>query len=154
MSHSFSCVYLHIVFSTKKRMNFFQNPDFRNRLHTYLAGIVNNQNCVPIEIGGPSDHIHALIKINHSIAIGAAVKEMKRISSLWVNEQTCNCGKFAWQEGFSAFSVSESIKDRVRLYIRNQEEHHRRLTFEEELSLLLKMHGFPPVERGALNGGL
>jgi len=141
LSHSFSCVYLHVVFSTKDRQNFFQDPDFRERLHSYLGGTIAKLDCVPVEIGGPANHVHALIKLNHSITIGEMVKEMKRVSALWANDQVDNGGHFRWQAGFSAFSVSESIVERVRLYIRNQEEHHRRLTFAEELSLLLESPG-------------
>ena len=137
MSHSHGKVFIHIVFSTKNRMNFFQNHEFRKRMHAYLAGIVRARDCIPIEIGGYSDHVHALIGLANDLSIAEVTKEMKRVSTPWVNGQTCNCGRFSWQEGYSAFSVSESVLPRVVEYIINQEEHHRRMTFDEELRVLL-----------------
>ncbi len=152
MSHSYSCVFVHIVFSTKNRMSYFQNPDLRSGLHAYLGGLARKKNCIPVAIGGYVDHVHALLTMHNAISVGEVVKDMKRLSTLWVREQVCNSGKFTWQEGFSAFSVSDSVVPRVVRYIRNQEEHHRALSFEEEMRAILDKSSSPRCAEGATGG--
>jgi len=137
MSHSFSCVFVHVVFSTKNRMCFFQNEELRLRLHAKLGVLIKNKNCTPVAVGGYVDHVHALIMMHNGVSIGEVVKDVKRLSSGWVNDQVANSGKFTWQEGFSVFSVSESVVQRVVRYIQNQPEHHRGLTFEEEMNEIM-----------------
>jgi len=149
MSHSYSCVFVHVVFSTKNRMCFFQNEDLRERLHAHLGQLIKNKNCTPVTVGGYVDHVHALIMMHNGVSIGEVVKDVKRLSSVWVNGQVCNAGKFSWQEGFSVFSVSELIVPRVVSYIRNQQEHHRKRTFEEEMNEIMSprratVPGVPP----------
>ena len=137
MSHSLGRVFVHVVFSTKNRMHFFQNQDFRRRMHAYLAGILKSRECIPIEVGGHVDHVHVLTCLANSISVAELTKELKRVSTIWVNGQTCNCDRFSWQEGYSAFSVSQGLLARAVDYIREQEEHHRRMTYEEEIRALL-----------------
>ncbi len=143
MSHSFSCVYLHIVFSTSRRMSFFQPQDLRESMHAHVGSIIRGLECEPVEVGGPADHIHILLRMGRTDSIGTLVKEIKRRSSIWTNEQAFTRARFSWQNGYAAFSVSESMVGVVRDYIRNQWDHHRRLSFQEEFTLLLRKHGIP-----------
>ncbi|MBU1410528.1 IS200/IS605 family transposase [Myxococcota bacterium] len=141
MGHSFSCTYLHIVFSTSRRIPFFHDSEFRGRMHAFVGGIIRSLQCVPVEIGGPADHIHILLKIDRTHSIGEIVKEIKRISTIWVNNSSTGIQPFSWQTGYAVFSVSQSLLTAVRTYISKQMEHHSRLTFEQEFSLLLEKHG-------------
>lgn len=93
---------------------------------------------VPIEINGVSDHVHLLVKLRPTISVSDFLSKLKSNSSGWAKRQTK--GRFAWQERYGAFTVSESQVDNVRLYIRNQERHHQKMTFEEEFKALLKAH--------------
>jgi REP element-mobilizing transposase RayT len=99
MGHSFSCAYLHIVFSTSRRIAFFQDPGFRGRLHAFIGGIIRSLHGEPIAIGGPADHLHILLKIDRNHSIGEIVKEIKRVSTLWVNNQSAAIPRFSWQTG-------------------------------------------------------
>jgi REP element-mobilizing transposase RayT len=93
---------------------------------------------VPIEINGVEDHVHLLVKIKPVIAVSDFLRELKATSSGWSKKKTK--GRFAWQARYGAFTVSESQVDRVRLYIQNQEEHHRKFSFEEQFKALLRAH--------------
>lgn len=93
---------------------------------------------VPIEINGVEDHVHLLVKIKPVIAVSDFLRQLKANSSGWANKKTK--GRFSWQRRYGAFTVSESQVDRVRLYVRNQEEHHRKVSFEEEFKALLRAH--------------
>ena len=93
---------------------------------------------IPIEINGVSDHVHLLVKLRPTISVSDFLSKLKSNSSGWAKRQTK--GRFAWQERYGAFTVSESQVDNVRLYIRNQEKHHQKMTFEEEFKALLKAH--------------
>lgn len=95
---------------------------------------------VPEAVGGVSDHVHLLVGLRATHCLADVMCEVKSVSSRWVHE-TPGCGRFAWQEGYGAFTVSESQRIAVRRYIENQEEHHRTRTFREEYLELLKRHG-------------
>jgi REP element-mobilizing transposase RayT len=136
MAGTYTNLLYHIVFSTKDRRQLIK-PTIEERLYKYMGGIIRGLGGVGLEIGGVDDHIHILVKFKPTIALSDAVRDIKANSSKWLNEQA-KIYKFAWQDGFSAFTVSESQVERLRRYIRNQKTHHRRQTFQEELLELLK----------------
>jgi REP element-mobilizing transposase RayT len=104
----------------------------------YVAGICKNHGIFVHAIGGMEDHIHLLIQIPPSLSVSKAVLAIKSNSSRWANDQGT---KFAWQQGYAAFSVSSSHVPAVVKYIRNQESHHRKMSFDEEFVALLEKHG-------------
>lgn len=140
MPSSYTNLKYHIVFGTKLRQGLIV-PDLEERLHSYLGGIVSTLGGVPIEINGMPDHVHLLAGLRATTAVAEAVKSLKGGSSRWVNEQKLTESVFGWQEGYSAFTVSESQVEAVRRYIRRQKEHHRTKSFEAEIEELLQKHG-------------
>jgi REP-associated tyrosine transposase len=106
-----------------------------------MAGICRNQGMAPIAINGMSDHAHILFHLPPTIALAKAVQLLKTNSSKWMNDHG---RRFAWQDGYGGFSVSVSNTATVAKYIRNQEQHHHKMTFEEEYRALLKKHGIDP----------
>src|SRR6185295_6996300 len=142
MSHT-NLLY-HIVFATKERGPSITN-ELRPHLHEYLGGIIRGLDGVPIEINGTADHVHILARLRPTISLSEFMSKLKSNSSGWAKRQTR--GRFAWQSRFAAFSVSESQVERVRRYIRTQEEHHRRDSFEEEFRAMLKANRIDFNER-------
>jgi len=140
MPQSLSAVYIHLVFSTKERQPFLRDRDMRESLHAYLGGISKTLDCPPITVGGTEDHVHLLARFGRTITQAEWVKELKRVSNLWLKEQSRTYSDFQWQGGYSDFSVSPSNLERVKRYIANQEENHRKLSFQDELRALLRKH--------------
>lgn len=138
MAHTFSNLLYHVVFGTKDREPSIEG-EFRADVHAYLGGIVRELRGVAIIINGTSDHVHALLKFPPTIALADAIRVVKANSSKWVHQKHGR-SKFAWQSGYSAFSVSESGVAAVRRYIERQEEHHRKRTFTEEYLEFLDKH--------------
>jgi putative transposase len=134
---SYTNLLYHIVYATKERAPLITNA-LKSRLHEYLGGIVHGLGCTPIEINGVSDHVHLLVKLRPIISVSDFLSKLKSNSSGWAKRQTK--GRFAWQARYGAFTVSESQVDNVRSYIRNQEKHHQKMSFEEEFRTLLKAH--------------
>ncbi len=124
---------VHIVFSTKGRRKLIPK-EMKPWLWAYIAGVCKKQTIFVHEIGGMEDYIHVLIEIPLTLAFSDALQEIKTSSSRWMGP------KFAWQRGFAVFGVSASNQDAVIRYIRNQEAHHRKMTFEEEYIALLEKH--------------
>lgn len=147
MPQSLANVMVHIVFSTKQRRALFQIPELRNEMHRYLAGISAKLESPAIIVGGAADHVHLLAAQSRTITLADWVKELKRASSLWAKNRSREWSLFHWQAGYGAFSVSQSLKERVKEYIRTQEEHHRKLSFQNELRQMLKKHGIAYDER-------
>ena len=137
MSHSYSQNVLHVVFSTKDRRKAIPE-EFQPRMWAYATGICHKLGIFVHAVGGMEDHIHFLIQVPPSLAVAKAVLAIKSNSSRWANEEG---HKFAWQQGYGAFSVSSSIAPAVVRYIQNQEEHHRTMSFDAEFLALLKKHG-------------
>ena len=133
MSHSYSHNPVHLVFSTKERRKLIPTGS-KAKLWAYLARICKNNHIFVHEIGGMEDHVHMLIEIPLSTAFSDALKEIKTSSSRIMGKN------FAWQGGFGVFGVSASNVDAVIRYIRTQEAHHRKMTFDEEFIALLKKH--------------
>ena len=140
MPQSLSAVYIHLVFSTKERQPFLRDRDTRESLHAYLGGISKTLDCPPIIVGGIEDHVHLLARFGRTITQAEWVKELKRVSNLWLKEQNRAYADFQWQGGYADFSVSPSNLERVKRYIANQEDNHRTLSFQDELRALLRKH--------------
>jgi putative transposase len=130
----------HVIFSTKNREPIITSP-IRKDLYAYIGGIVRGEGGILLEIGGIADHVHLVLRLKTEPSVATMVKIIKSKSSKWLNEQPKRPGRFEWQRGYAAFTVSSSQLARVRAYVRNQEEHHRRQTFREELLEMLKRHG-------------
>jgi len=140
MPQSLTQIYLHVVFSTKNRQPYFQDVTFADELYAYLAGICKKQDCFPKHIGGHVDHIHLLCSLSRRKTVADLIRELKTGSSTWIKTRKLDWQNFHWQDGYGAFSVSQSQMPKVKEYIDHQNEHHRIKTFQEEFGQLLKMH--------------
>jgi putative transposase len=140
MSHSYVSNLMHCTFSTKDRYPFI-DPDLESRLWPYLGGIAKENRMKALAIGGTADHVHALLSLPGMMSFAKAIQLIKGGSSKWIHDTFPNQKKFAWQEGYGAFSVSASQVPKTIAYINNQKEHHRKKTFQEEFLELLKKHG-------------
>jgi putative transposase len=146
MGQSFTCLHYHLIFSTKNRLPQI-TPDFRQRLHDYMGGILDGERGRLLAAGGTPDHVHLLVTLPATPAIADYLRIIKTNSSGWVHKTFPDRCAFAWQSGYGAFSVSHSNDPGVRRYIASQEEHHRRVTFQEEFLEFLKRHEIPYDER-------
>ena len=147
MPQSLSAVYIHLVFSTKERRPFLRDVAVRGSLHAYLGGISKQLECPPILVGGVEDHVHLLARFARTITQADWVKEIKRVSNLWLKGERKDLWDFEWQAGYADFSVSQSNLDQVKQYIATQEEHHRKMSFQEEVRALLAKHEMEWDER-------
>jgi len=138
--HTFTNLLTHVTFSTKGRGRFLA-PAIRPRLFAYMGGIIRETKGTALAINGPDDHVHLLLVLPPVVALSTAMRTLKTNSSRWVHETFSDRGAFGWQEGYAAFAVSASNRDAVKRYIATQEEHHCRMTFQEELIALLDKHG-------------
>ncbi len=143
---SYISSYFHCVFSTKERRPLI-TPELRERLWPFLGGIARQNKMKAVEISGVADHVHLLLSLPATIPVSKAMQLIKGGSSKWVHETFPNQRLFSWQEEYGAFSVSVSQLDKTIAYIRDQPEHHRKLTFQEEFLMLLKKHGVEYDER-------
>ena len=139
---TFSSLNYHIVFGTKYRRK-TMTVEIQPRLNEYIGGLFRTRKGVLLDIGGVEDHIHILAGIPAKIAVSDMLREVKAHSSSWINTTFPNSFKFEWQKGYSAFTVSYSGIESVRKYIRNQKEHHRQMSFQEELVAMLEKHNIP-----------
>ena len=143
---SYVSSYYHCVFSTKERRPLI-TPELQERLWPYLGGIARQNEMKAIEIGGVADHVHMLLSLPSTLSIAKAMQLIKGGSSKWVHDSFPEHRLFGWQVKYGAFGVSVSLLDKTIQYIRNQAEHHRKMTFEEEFLALLKKHGIAYDER-------
>ena len=146
MPQSLAAIYVHVVFSTKNRQPSISS-DLAERLHPYLGGIVRNHGGIALEIGGMPDHVHMLVSLGRTLSIAELVRLVKANSTSWVHDTFPAAQDFAWQGGHGAFSVSSSNLEVVTRYIRNQAEHHRTISFQDEFRELLRRHGLEWDER-------
>lgn len=137
---------VHFTWSTARREPWLA-PEIRQPLYSYIGGIMNNKKAKLISAGGVSDHIHLYSSMPSTISIADFVNAVKSNSSRWIHENFDNRKRFAWQEGYGAFSVSKSVENRVIRYVQNQEVHHRKHSFQEELLSLLQKHDIAYDER-------
>jgi REP element-mobilizing transposase RayT len=146
MAGTYTKLFYHIVFSTKNRGGFI-TPTIEGELHKYVCGIVRGIGGSCVEVNGMPDHVHLLAILPPKIAVSDALREIKANSSKWVHETKPNLDKFAWQDGYSAFTVSKSQVESVRQYIRDQKAHHAAADFKAELLGLLAKHEVEYDER-------
>ena len=139
MGSTLSNLVYHVVFSTKNREPLLI-PAVRDDLYRYIAGIVKKEKGVLIQIGGMPDHLHLVVKLNPAHSLSDVMKNIKAGSSKWINDQKMVMGRFGWQEGYGAFTISESQLSGVIQYVKEQESHHRTLSFKDEFVLFLKRH--------------
>lgn len=131
MTGTFSQIYIHTVFAVKGRQSLIHNH-WEEELYRYISGIVTNKNQKMIAINGMPDHIHFLLGIKPLCCLSDLVREIKKSSNEWINQKGLTNSPFKWQEGFGAFSHSQSSLDKVIAYIANQKEHHAQKKFREE----------------------
>ncbi len=146
MANTFSQIYIQIVFAVKGRANHIPAPH-KAELHKYITGIVKNKRQKLLAVNSVPNHIHVLVAMTPDVSISDLVRDIKRSSSLFINERNWIRGRFSWQEGFGAFSYSQSHVDVVKRYIENQEEHHKKMSFREEYETLLKKNEIQYDER-------
>ncbi|MFM9840636.1 MAG: IS200/IS605 family transposase [Cyclobacteriaceae bacterium] len=138
--------YLHIVFSTKHRQPLIHKP-YNEELYNYLGGIYRDLECYPVIVGGHIDHVHILCMLSKKIALMKLLEEVKSHSSKWMKTKAESLANFYWQDGYGAFSVNPSQVEIVKAYIQNQEEHHRKKTFQSEYRAFLKKYNVEYDER-------
>lgn len=146
MAGTYVQINIQIVFAVKYRQKILQKP-WRNEVFKYMAGIIENKGQKSIIVNGVEDHVHLLIGLRPSIAISDLVRDIKNNSSKFINQHNWTKQKFAWQGGYGAFSYSQSQINSVYNYIYNQEEHHRRKTFNKEYHSLLSKYEISFDER-------
>ena len=146
MAQSLAKNYIHIVFSTKNRENTMKKEDLIE-IFSYIAGIIKNSECNSICVGGTTNHIHILCTLNKNLALSKLVATIKANSSKWLHQKDCYYRAFAWQDGYGAFSVSQSIIEKTTEYIKAQEEHHKKVDAREELISLLNAYNIEYDDR-------
>jgi putative transposase len=146
MPGTFSQIYIQVVFAVKGRENLIANS-WKNELNQYIAGTIKGKGQKPIIVNGMPDHIHAFLGLKPAMSISDLVRDIKNNASNFVNEHKYIKGKFAWQEGYGAFSYSHSHIGNVYDYILNQEAHHRKKTFKEEYLDFMKKFDVPFEEK-------
>jgi REP element-mobilizing transposase RayT len=143
---SYRQILIHIVFHTKYNHATI-NPEHKRELYKYIWGIIKNKRCVLFQINGVENHIHILSDLHSSVSLADYVKDIKVASSIWMKQSGLFPKFKGWAEGFGAFSHAYRSKQIVIDYIKNQEEHHRKVDFESEYKRLLKDNGLKPFEK-------
>lgn len=137
MADTFSQIYIQLIFAVQNREALIENV-WEEELHKYITGIVQNKDQKMIAINGMPDHIHIFIGLKPSCCLSDLIREIKKSSDTFINENKFSKKHFNWQEGFGAFSYSHSQIDAVYKYVMNQKEHHKKQTFKEEYVEFLK----------------
>jgi len=132
---SYSCLYFHIVWSTKNRYPFLAEK-LRPHIHNYINLLAKKKRINIIALGGTYDHIHMLIKTDNVKPIEPFIRHIKSSSSCFIKRTHCSISDFAWQKGFSVFTVSPSNVKKITFYINNQEAHHKTHEFDDEINAL------------------
>ena len=143
---SYTNLNYHIVFSTKDRRSFLK-PDVRLRLHPYMGGIARTLRSVLLDVNVTNDHVHLVAGVHPSLPLSGFVRDVKTNATRWLRETFPALARFGWQDEYAAFTVSHSQMPAVLRYVREQEEHHRTLTFDQELRRLLEKHEIEVDER-------
>jgi putative transposase len=144
MPQSLARILVHTVFSTKERRPFLRDTALRKEMHRYLGGVLSNLDCQPIIVGGADDHVQLLCALSRTCEAAEMVEDG---SSLWVKTKGANNHDFAWQNGYGIFSIGFSQIPSVRDYIAGQEEHHRKLSFQDEYRQMLRRYEIEFNER-------
>jgi REP element-mobilizing transposase RayT len=140
MANTYTSLHYHIVFSTKNRVAYI-TPEIEARVWAYIGGVARAHHMTALQVGGIDDHIHALIMAPPTLAPSQIAQYIKGDSSKWIHETFPVLHRFAWQEGYGAFTVSKSGLEAVVHYIQHQRTHHQRKTFQEEYLAFLQRHG-------------
>ena len=139
-TNTYVSLYFHVIFSTKNRITFL-DKNIRDRLYPFISGIGKKNKIVLNCIGGTDDHVHILLSLRPDMSLSKAVQLIKGGSSKWINSEFSNTKFFSWQEGYAGFTVSVSLVEKVKKYITNQEEHHKKINFKEEYREFLEKNG-------------
>lgn len=137
MGNTYTQISIHVVFTVKSRVGFI-SKDWRDRLHEYISGIINNEGCKSLAVGGWKDHVYIFLGLNPNISISDLIRVVKSNSSKWINENHFIKEPFQWQVGYGAFSYAKSQRNNVINYIINQEAHHQSKSFKEEYLNMLQ----------------
>jgi REP element-mobilizing transposase RayT len=140
MAHTYTNILVHALFSTKDRQPWL-DAEVREEVFRYLGGTVNELGGQSLLVNGPSNHVHMLFAQPSTLSIATLMEKVKANSSGWVKKRWHDHRYFGWQTGYAAFSVSKSHLEQVKHYISNQEEHHRKVSFQEEVLAFLKKQG-------------
>ena len=146
MSQSLCKVYIHLIFHIKTTSPTIRDTDL-DRVHSYLGQLVNTTGCTEIRAGGVGDHVHVLFMLSKDVALSKVVEEIKRNSSRWIKTIAPCYHMFAWQGGYAAFSVSQSVVDKTMQYINSQREHHKKRSFTDEYMEFLRLYNIEYDER-------
>jgi len=146
MPQSFCQLYAHLIFSTKDRVRFLDDA-IRPRVHAYLATVLRDLGAPFVVVGGTVDHVHILFDLGKKHAPPGYVEQVKKESSKFVKTLGTEYTKFFWQRGYGMFSVGPTHVPDVEAYVRGQEEHHRKMTFQEEFRAFLERYGIEYDER-------
>ena len=139
MAQSLAQVYIHLVFHTKYNSVTIREEDLP-ALFAYVDGIIVNRKSMVIQIGGVPNHIHILCTLPRTVSMADFVEDIKKCSSKWIKTLNPYYSQFAWQGGYGIFSVSASAVEKVKRYVMNQKEHHRKKTFREEYEAFLQAY--------------
>jgi len=137
MANTYSQLYYHIAFAVKGR-KYLVSESWQDELYQYITGVIRNKNQKLMIVNGMPDHVHLLIGASPNCNLSDLVRDVKSNSSKWINEKNFLSGKFAWQTGFGAFTISHSHIEKIVHYIKNQQVHHKTKTFREEYQEFLK----------------
>jgi putative transposase len=146
MPNTYTQIYIQVVFAVNGRQSLI-SPSFKETLYKYVGGLMRNTEHKLIAINGMPDHVHILVGLKPNVAISNLVKDIKVASSRFINDKKLVRGRFSWQEGFGAFSYSQSHLSKVASYIENQERHHARRSFRDEYLSMLKSFQIEHDER-------
>lgn len=139
MSHSLHKVWIHAIWSVKDRQALI-HPSIESQVHDYMRSQLSDLGCYVFAINGMPDHVHCLFLLNPLKALADVVKQVKGATSHWINANDIIPGKFAWQTGYAAYSVSESGMKQAQQYIRDQKQHHHKKSFMEEYEGFMKAY--------------
>lgn len=137
MANTYYSLHVHVIFGVYDRLSLI-SPDVSARLHAYMGAVIKSRNAHPVRIGGVNDHVHILMGITPSSDLSAIVRDIKTSASKWINDNRLCLGRFQWQKGYGAFSVSRSNLEKVANYIDHQAEHHGKMSYSAEFRNLFQ----------------
>jgi REP element-mobilizing transposase RayT len=140
MPHSFNKIWIHAIWATKHRAPFISNTIEKN-MFEFISAQITEQGCISRIVNGMPDHVHCLFLLNPQKSIAEVIKQVKGSSSHFINHNNLIQEKFSWQTGYAAYSVSESIANKVYYYVKNQKNHHSKKSFQQEHDGFLKLYG-------------
>lgn len=139
MANSYSQITIHGIFALRRRENLLVKP-WRDVVHKYISGILDNLDCMPLAVNGWLDHVHCIFALPVTKCVADVMEVVKTNSSKWINKQGFMAGHFQWQRGYAAFSKSKGHRDNGIRFVMNQEEQHKKVTFKKEYERLLDLH--------------